>query len=229
MNDNYTIEVRFGGSELTPAKLRSADLAYVITAVEQMLAAIVARDNPGLDIEEKQVTIGLSQITRGSIGLQFVSQYETQVRRAYDKATSAIAANNFDELPYRSVDALKKVIRFTRDHGTETVFGRQTGRFTPVATVTPSTEVQTSVREISGQSTLFGFLISVGGDRPPAATLRLLTGETFRCNVNEKSGLAVARELGRRLYTDVAVRGVGRWNTQDGALTFFPHRRIAWL
>lgn len=46
------IEIRLTGAAVAPGLLRSRELAEVITAVEEMIAAVVEQENPEIKSEE---------------------------------------------------------------------------------------------------------------------------------------------------------------------------------
>src|SRR5262245_5066996 len=75
--------------------------------------------------------------------------------------------------------------------------------------------------EIEGHTTLYGTLIAIGGINPPSARLVLLNGARLNCNVTERDNLIVARQLGKRLYSEVGVKGEARWDLQDMSISFF--------
>lgn len=219
MVDNYKIEVRFGDDNLTPGKVRSHDIATMIRAIEQMIAAIFARNNPALHIQENQVTVGLSAVQDGSIRLRFESQYD--IRSSYELATRAIVEKSFDKLPIHSIEAIKNIVSVSRAYRTETKFGYQDGDFVELASVSANTAITVDVPTIEGVTTLYGVLTSIGGISPPNATLTLMNGKRLRCNVTEKESLTVARQLGTRLYSEIGVRGTARWDLRDMSIVFF--------
>ena len=221
MDNQQTIEARLRGEELSPATIRSRDIGVFISSLEQMIASIVSRDNPALGLAENQVTLGLSAIQQGSYVMQFQTQYRDEVFRAYEIAISAINNNNFDVLPIRSLEAIKNIRTISRNYRTEIELGYRNGQFIPMASVSSNTIIDVKVQEISGETTLYGVLTGIVGTDPPSAKITLLNGEKISCNVTEKENLAVARKLGKYLYSEIGVRGAARWNLRDMSLTFF--------
>src|SRR5690606_38320829 len=53
------------------------------------------------------------------------------------------------------------------------------------------------------------------------AKMILLNGARLDCNVTERDDLAVARQLGRRLYTEIGVKGEASWDLRDMSVVFF--------
>jgi len=221
MAEQPILEIRLNSEELTPGKMNSRHIGALIHAVEQMLAAVIVRDNPHLALEEKDVTIGLSAVHPGSYRLQFESQYDVQVRAAYEAVTTVIANGDFEKLPPRSFKALLHIQKVAREYRTEMLMGYLNGTFQELAAISASTPIVVETPTMTGETVLYGVLTSIGGTDPPVAKLRLLDGQLQTCNVTEKDNLRVARELGQRLYTEVGVRGEVRWDLRDMSIDHF--------
>lgn len=221
MVDRYRIEIRLVGDNMTPDKVSSRDIGELLPAIEQMIASLIARDNPALGLDESEVVVGLAAIEQGSYKLQFETLYEVEVARAYRQITGAISADNYGSLPLKSIEAIKIVRKFTRKYKTDTQFWEKNGRYAQLATVTVTTKIDVETTTITGKTTLYGTVIRVGGENPPRAKLRLLDGTLITCNITETNILKVARELGRRLYSMVGVHGTARWDTRDMSIEYF--------
>lgn len=212
----YRIEIRFNIPALTPNRLASTDVGELIAAIETMLQAIIARDNPTLKLGERDVIISLAQVKSGSSAFEMTTELDSVVEPAYKLATHAITTKNFNRLPSRSVEAIKVIRKFSKTYSAPAELWELNGRDRQLAVVLPSTEIKAEeAGYIFGDTTLYGFLTGVAGESPPRATLRLLDGTSFSCNVTEKNSLEVARQLGQRLYTEVGVRGNARWEYRD--------------
>ena len=127
----------------------------------------------------------------------------------------------FDNLPLRSIDAIKKIRSVSRNYRTNTKFGYSNGQFVELAAVTSNTAIDVEIPEMEGSTTLYGMLTGINGVNPPSAHLTLLNGTKLVCNVTEKNNLYVARQLGKRLYSEIGVKGLARWDLRDMSLTFF--------
>lgn len=125
MASTYLFEVRLVGEHLTPDKMSSRDVGQLISSIEQMIAWIVARDNPALGIDEKDVVVGLASVQEGSYVLGFQTVYESEAVKAYTAVTTAIATSNFRNLPTNSIEAVKQIRTITRKYRTNTEFWLQ--------------------------------------------------------------------------------------------------------
>jgi hypothetical protein len=217
----YVIEVRLIGENIKPEQLSSRDIGQLIASVEEMIAPLVARDNPALGIDESEVTVGLSSVQQGSYILRFETLYESASQVAYNKVTNAIDTGKYDTLPHRSIEAIKTVRKISRKYQTDTQFWEKNGTYKQLATVSAATEIDVEVNYVSGKTTIYGSVIGIIGYNPPRVTLRLLDGSIIRCNVTTQNNLIVAKQLGQHLYSDVGVRGTARWNVRDMSIQYF--------
>ena len=215
------LEIRLDNRKLTPDKMSSRDIAKLISAVEEMIAHIVVRDFPELALDQRDVTVGLFEVEIGSYGGRFVSQYDEQVKKAFETAAVAIETREFAKLPTNSVKAIENMVSISQKYDTNTLFGYRNGEFRQIASISSNTVVDVQIPTLESETVLYGRLTSIGGEKPPTARLVLLDGKKLTCNVTEKNDLAIAKELGKRLYTEIGVRGMARWNLQDMSIVFF--------
>jgi hypothetical protein len=221
MASKKLIEVRITGNDITPGKIRSRDVGDLIIAIESMVAALVARDNPTLQLNENEVTVGLSAIEHGSYILVFESEHEDAVINASQLVADSINTNNYSKVPVTTRDAIEKIRKVARKYHTDIEFWQRNGEPVRLTTVNTNTQIDTSSPTISGKTTLYGTVISVGGESPPRATLRLLSGDKFTCHITEREDFLVPRKLGEKLYKEVGVFGMARWDLRNMALDYF--------
>jgi hypothetical protein len=226
MANQDVIEIKITGENVTPEKVSSRDIGELIASVEAMIAAIVARDNPALGIDESEVIVGLASIEHGSYALLFQSQYEAEAIDAHTKITNSINTGNYSNIPIKSIDAIKSVRKVARKYSTEIEFWRRNGRRDQLATVNTNTRIEAETSTITSKTTLYGFLIGVGGVEPPRARIRLFNGNIFNCHITRRGRYQIARQLGERLYTEVGVYGVARWDVRDMSLDHFLIERL---
>jgi hypothetical protein len=221
MATRYLIEIRLVGENMLPDKISSRDVGGLITSVEQMIASIVARNNPALGLSDDEVIVGLAHIEQGSYILQFQTIYEAEVATAYAAISRSISSENYETLPIKSIDALKTVRKLTRKYRTDIQFWENNGHYVQLATVSLNTKIDAEIPTITGKTTLYGKVIGIGGEEPPRARLRLLNGVKFNCHITRRHELRIARELGQKLYSVVGVKGMARWDSRDMSLQYF--------
>jgi hypothetical protein len=226
MTNQYQIEVKIVGADITPEKISSRDIGELIASVEQMIASVVARDNPALQVDERDVVVGLAAIQSGSYVLQFRTVYDTEVAKAYATISQSIVSGNYSKLPRKSIDAIKDIRKISRKYRTSTELWETNGHHTQLATVSQNTAINLENPFATNRTTLYGTVISVGGEEPPRARLKLLDGTYLYCNITRREQLRIARQLGERLYQRVGVQGVARWDVFDMTIQYFLIERV---
>lgn len=226
MADRNLVEIRIAGDNNTPDKVSSKDVGELITAFETMLAALIARNNPTLGIDESEITIGLARVEYGSYRLGFQSQLENEMIAANLQVTTSINTGDYANLPKRVIEGVETVRKIARKYATDIEIWQRNGKDTPLATVNTNTRIDVSVPTLQAKTTLYGTVIRVGGIEPPRVALRQLTGSIVNCHITRSNDLQIARQLGQRLYTEVGVYGTGRWDLRDMSLDHFLIERL---
>jgi hypothetical protein len=122
----------------------------------------------------------------------------------------------FRSLPARSLEGLKTLTAFSREHRGVTQFwngaiGRPLLELpTDFAIEVPSPEYQ------RGETVIYGKIERVGGVRPQVR-LRISDREVVSADITEEQ----SRELGSRMYSQSALRGQATWDAQDGTIVYF--------
>ncbi len=221
-HDHTTIEIRLVGKDLSPHTVNARDAGRVIAAVEQMLAALVSRDQAARPLPEGGIVVGLAAIEQGSYILRFTTPYPDVVMPAYQLLGEALQDTNFASLPAKSVEGLREVRVVARKYHAQAEFWQSDGHRTHLGTVTPHTLFcPHQPLHVEEYTTLYGTVLRVGGNRPPRARIRFLSGQELQCRITQRDDLSVARALGQRLYETVGVSGQARWDAQSGEMTDF--------
>ncbi|SRR5258708_18555044 len=220
------IEIKILGENATPDKISSKDIGELITNIEIMLAAIVARDNPTLGLAESEITIGLADIKHESYDLLFQSSLETQVINAVGQITASINSGDYAKIPGKSIEAVRTVRKLAHKFSTDIEFWQNNGQRTRLATVNATTPIDVTVRTRTGKTTIYGKVVGVVGEDPPRARIRLFSGDLLICNITRRDELQIARQLGQRLYDEVGVYGEARWDLRDMSIEFFQIERV---
>ena len=207
------IEVSFSGEGIKPDSVKASDIADILKAVENMVESQVFREHP--EIDKEQVILGFVNIKSESVDLQFVSPIEEIVFPIFRSIGQAVRTNDYKDLPTGSIDALDTIVSFSRRKQCIAEFVTNNGHREILATITPKTTLERRAR-LSGETTIYGQVVRVGG-REPRAMVELLNGQTVFCDTNE----AVAKKLGSRLYTTVGLFGMARWDDESLKLEQF--------
>ena len=207
------IEVSFSGEGVKPDSVKASDIADILKAVEDMVEAQVFRDHP--EIDKEQVILGFVSIKGNSVDLKFVSPIQEIVFPIFRGIGQAVMTNDYRDLPPSSIDALDTIATFSRKKRCTAELVTTNGHREVLATITPKTVLEKRAR-LSGETTVYGRVVRVGG-KDPRAMVELLNGQIVYCDTNE----AIARELGSRLYTNVGLFGVARWDAESLKLEQF--------
>jgi len=219
--EKNAIQVRLAGTDLQAAKVAARDVAKVIAAVERMIAAVIVREYPELDIDEARLKVGLAAVGQGSYRMEFVSSYEIQAIQAFRKIGSAITLHQVGGLPERSIEALTQIRKVSERYDAPTQFWLLNGSLSMLAQIDKNTPLETSDGSFEVSATLYGEVIRVGGEKPPRAKVRFLSGEYLNCNITSSEQLRVARTLGQHLYEVIGLVGRGRWGGAGNVLIDF--------
>lgn len=106
-----TFTIRLTGGDVHPSQIAASELAALLIAAEQTIAALIQRNHPEL---EEPVIVGLSSIKDESIGFVFTSNRPDYARSAYAELVSAVGEQQFRSLPGRSLDGLRTLTRWPR-------------------------------------------------------------------------------------------------------------------
>ena len=204
------IEIRFTGNDVSPGYIRSKEIAEIIEAIEEMIASQVISNNP--DLKRDAVVVGLSDIRHESLGFQFLLPSLAELTLpAFLEITESISSSHFNSLSQDTLKPLKKVFNFARRHNCNAEIYERNGDRKLLATITPSTELP-EVTSISGETTLYGEITRVGGadSKNPKIQFKTIDGELIYCNTSK----LLAEIAGTKLYKQVGLIGIARWNAE---------------
>lgn len=218
-NANETLfTIRLTGEAVRPQLLPASDLAQLLIAAEQAVLAIALRDHP--DAAEELV-VGLSAVQDQSIGFAFTSNQPQVAQAAYAELITLTENHAFRSLPARSLEGLRTLTRFSREHGGRTQFWNG-GTERPLLDLASDFAIEVPAPEYQrGETVLYGRIERVGGVRP-RVRLRVSEHEVVYGDITEEQ----SRDLGSRLYSDAALRGLATWDAQDGSVVYFRVQEI---
>ena len=219
MAHNTMLEIRLSGENISPGKIRSKEIAEVIESVEDMIASMAIHEHSGLKKED--IVIGLKDIRQGSIGLIFAQNLAEITEPATRDLTKAISEKNFGALPSDVMKSLRKLSAFTRRNQCNTEIAIMNGGSKILTTLTPETEIPDQY-PFSGETTLYGEIMRVGGSEPKIQ-FKTLENKIIYCKTNR----IVAKKAGTKLYTQVGVHGVAEWNSETFEIENFKVTEIS--
>lgn len=200
------VELRLTGNNIQPGDLRGHDLAAVLVALEDIIAACVVNKEP--DLSKETVRVGLADVQPGSFALMFKMNLLDYTLDAFQLVADAIARNIFDDLPRLALAPLRdlKKVLVRGDYSAEF---RLMDRFEPLGILTAETNIPT-IANLRGETVLYGEVLRVGGAEP-RIMLRTVQGKVIYCTTSTRIAQAVAN----RLYSTAALRGQATWNGES--------------
>ncbi|MDX1521752.1 MAG: hypothetical protein R3264_09005 [Anaerolineae bacterium] len=211
--------IRFTGSGMKPGGIRSKEIAEIIEAYEDMIVSVVTHENP--ELHKDIIVVGLTNITDESIGLQFLPNVPDLTFPAARKVSNAFDTLDFNILPSSAVKSAAKIISFVKKHECEAeIIEIEDNEYKKLAIITPSTAIPTTP-VLTGETTIYGEITRVGGI-DPRVQLKTVDGQTIYCDVSRE----LARELGHKLYSPIALSGKAIWDTDSLVLEEFQIKEV---
>jgi hypothetical protein len=200
------ISIRLTGQEVAPGHLRSKEIAEIITAVEDLIAAVTVQHHKDLELD--QIRIGLSSMASGSMTLTFDPNLEPLTVPAAQEIGLAIAENQVQRLPHMAYKPLGILQAFARRHDGTVEFGTLNGSVQLLGILDEQTVIPTPIL-LTGDTELYGRVTRVGGATDPTVQFRVIgTDELIYCKASEE----IACEVAVRLYKQVGLRGTASWD-----------------
>lgn len=206
MANNIRFELQVKGEGFALEEVRIKEVTKLLVAVEEIVAAIVERDSPSLNVS-RVGALGLTSMQSGSLHAGFESQFE-EVVQAWHEVCRSIENKEYSNLPAKAMDELGSIEKFNRRHNTDTEFWFNNGSRKHLATISSDAGLP-APHFIYGTTTLYGKLLRIGGDNRPTALLGLSEELTLNCRVKTTE---LAGTMAKRLYEIIGVRGTAKWN-----------------
>ncbi|MBC6418989.1 MAG: hypothetical protein GDA44_09480 [Prochloron sp. SP5CPC1] len=219
MSQELSVKLLLTGEGMIPGKVRSKDLAEVIGSIEEAVITVVMSSHPELD--KNAVILGLKSIEDGSVGLAFSPSVPEYTLDAARTIGASIMTKRFNLLPYSTLEPLKSLARFAKSKDCNIEIIERNGREVSLATITPETKIPEVVL-IPGETTLYGKITRVGGENPNIR-LKTFDGQSVSCSASQ----ALAKIAGKRLYQEVGLHGIGKFNPETFNLETFEATHFA--
>lgn len=213
-------ELRLEGANSRVHEVPLSVLATLFEALEEALLSIDEEQRNEGDAPPLVVTFHSFQ-SSSTIARASTSDMH-RGRRAMRRWREAVRSGDIDDLPKRAVDATRRVQALhARGYRPSLREPDRKGTAVPLPPLDIAPEASAGAL-LSGTTTLYGEVLRVGGDTPKVRIRPLAGDAAIGCNLPPGDrGLAIARELGGRLYTTVGVRGVAQWDPATWTIQAF--------
>lgn len=211
------VELRITGNNIQPGHLRGHDLAELLIALEDTIAACVISQEP--DLSKDTVRVGLADVAPGSFALQFDMNLIEYTLAAFRLVADAVARNLFDGFPHLALAPLRDLKRVL-GRGDYSAEFRLVGQAEPLAVLSAATAIP-ALTNPSGETVVYGEILRVGGVEP-RIMLRMVQGETVYCTTTAE----IARAAASRLYQTAALRGQAVWHGENFTIVEFDAKEM---
>lgn len=211
-------EFRLVGGQISPLTLDIGELADLLRAVRDSLAALALGDGE----LEMPFVLGLQEIRMGSVVVALASPTPKQVMPAVSRFNGAIRTADLTGVPDVMIEGAKRIQSIAKRYSVKAEFFSATATKRPSAVITATTEFRVPA-VVYGETTLFGKVERTGGATAPRVLLRIAERHALLpCDADE----SIVRQLGARMYEPVAVFGDATWNAKDHEIRSFRIRRV---
>jgi hypothetical protein len=213
-----TIHLRLYGGGIDPTKLRSRQMADLITDYENALNAMVVREYAGF--EKNPLPVSLVSIQEGSVNLEFAPALPELTIPLAAQLHDALEREDWWALPRQALESLRNIRKQIAGLDCVLSFSTTIKGISQTVTLVPTTVIP-QPQTLMGESELYGQVIRVGGKDPVVAML-IDDGRVIFCPATAE----IARALGSRLYEHVQVSGRGIWEIDTLDLVAFEIREL---
>lgn len=200
MTEQSRIAVYCTGNSIRPERVRAADLAQLMVAVENSVFGAAQAEQP--QVTRDGLYLSLTDVRPGSLALSFRPSMSDIGIRAFQQLGRWLFSDNHDRIPEAAKQSLKDIASFAKKYRCSVEL-RDPTTDTVLATITEKTEFLPAPT-IQMHTTLYGYVVETGG-KIPNVHLELGTGEIVIC----KGSHELVGQLGSRLYKWVGLDGVG--------------------
>lgn len=194
------IVIRVSGDKISPLAMRGKELAILIETFDELMVANTT------NTDDNRMIVSATSIESGSIRLGFASALMSTLLASYVSIGSVINSQVYDQTDTKKRAMLRRLVSFVQRHQCEIQLLEYPNNKFIMAKITPDTVVpDTDLFKTEVQ--VYGYIIRVGGKEPRVMFERDIGG-TYYCTVTED----LAIDMGRHLYDEVSVSGIGKWD-----------------
>lgn len=208
--DSSYVAIHIDGPNVTPESVSLGDLVSLLSSVEAIVRELVGED------AKHDLVLSLPLVERGSSVYKLWTNHPEETRFAIQEVEAALAANDVASLPVRVQKHLRELSHLAERYNGIVEMYPDPSNKKIVARIHPPGSQQPTPLLLSGQTTIYGQLVRVGGSEPKAR-LELTTGEVISCRVSRE----LAKLLGPRLYERIGLVGTATWDTTDWRIVSF--------
>jgi len=212
-------QIKFNSENVHPDNINLTDLTNLLSAFEQSLLSIV-RDSAG-PIFDTVLGLSLVKVKPGCAAyeLQPISETSNKALRPaiqeYYRVARLKDRSNTPKLVRKSIEEIEN---FSLKYACKTELRTSASNKRPNVVIHPP-RILKLVHDapLSGETSIYGKIESVGGADTPTAWLRQADGTRIKVLINQK----IARSFGERIYDWIGLRGHAKWDNDDTSIENF--------
>ncbi|MEM6263513.1 MAG: hypothetical protein AAGI38_13455 [Bacteroidota bacterium] len=217
-----TIELRITGQSNGTASatfFTGKEVAAVIHHFENALLTIIQRQRPEFRFD--QTCISLVEVT--AAGLTFGIRGDLRVvLEAFSMLTTSLNEHNFERVPLKAFEGIREIHKIAIRNRAQLAFYNFSISLKPIVALNPDDELKLNEELlIEGETTIYAKVLGVGGSKPNAK-VETIQGQHLSFPVEVEQ----AKQLANRLYTEVALTGLGSWKMGEIELHSFQLTQI---
>lgn len=197
------------GEGVSPETMKLRDLVEVLKLFEAAVAAETGEYGPD---ERNRPALPLNLVGIESGSAMVVLESPTHLAGVVERIAGAVSSGEYASLELGCHEKLRRLYQFVR--GRDWAFRFRADQDVTVDPAEISAEQpvpETAGRVIRGATTILATLTKIGGEECRAYLKPIPRGRLITARINRK----MAKELGDRLFEDVALEGIASW-TLDG-------------
>ncbi|HHY38834.1 MAG TPA: hypothetical protein GX507_07925 [Clostridia bacterium] len=206
-------EIQIVGEGIYPESIPIKNLVDILTSVNDAISELVEQKLQRS--KDTSFLLGLKAITRSKSAVyEFTSNRPDLAEDAVNTIASALVDNRLTDLPPGTQEGLYKLADFALARGARVNFAKPSGEI--LACIDESTVISFKTPMASGETVIYGRVIRVGGVEPKIRLI-LDDGSQVTCTATEDQ----AKQVARRLYETVGLKGFAEWDTDNWSLKAF--------
>ncbi|MEM9452268.1 MAG: hypothetical protein AAGA75_27605 [Cyanobacteria bacterium P01_E01_bin.6] len=209
-------EAYFDGQNVAPGRIKSKDIAEVMTAIEDLIAVMISENHSQI-VRKDAVIVGLKSIGSGSLTLAFDVNDKALSSIAMSELRRAFKKDDLLRLPLEARRQLENIVKFLKKYHCSFQARSLTNRKTSYFSLDTETEIPYSP-QVSGETVLYGQVTRAGGADTPKIQFKPIDGsKPIYCDTTKK----IAVEAAKRLYQEVGLKGLATWDTETSLIEAF--------
>lgn len=209
--------LKIKGPDVSPRSVDVDDLAEVIRSYRGALSSLVGATGPNRTSED--VTLGLIGVSGDTENADVLTLYGSDECVDCAAVLNAVLTKSLEEkLPDVTRKHLRRLWKATYNNGWDSCEFIGNGSGIGTASIQRERELIPDKTVFRGMTVLYGECTRVGGVSKRTARIKLANGDFITVRLRTAS---LAKEIGKRLYQTIGLKGEATWNQGDNAMVEF--------